>query len=507
MLKPSDYSTQQLEGVIISSEINNILNEIDISGDDQSLFNENAYSSLIQKLNELLDVHSQYEIIRFEISELQWGRIQECIRWAHQLWQKSIESGDVTGSVLAVSIIDYFFFPIKHLDTSNFNDKFRSEIEKLVPNLKFNIPIIDTEIDLNQEYYDDYMQGVKEKNYIKILTYIDSIERRKLYRHQFQGSLLKVVTAINSTAVTELLTKYEPIQCNYILECVGHGNILPVLSNYSSNENIFPLIRGVILLAIHYDSLIAKEYPYDEVPYEAIYNLLRKLLDSHEMDNPIQFLMDIGRLRTSAVFNSVCGIALGKDIRLSSEYAENIDFEYEVIECGELFYKYFLDTNRDEKNKEDVITRIAQKYFKFLSENEGIYQINRYTSYHKCIFDFFRLQIFDSSSYLNALDKCLKDILDLTYSWNYSGLYALYSKFYFLIVLNVSLGFQISDSSIPDFFDFLNDDRYKPILGEKIIEFLKKCLLSPATVDKITMSTSSHDDSAVELTVTRKNKA
>ena len=263
--------------------------------------------------------------------------------------------------------------------------------------------------------------------------------------------------------------------------------------------------RGIIILIRHYDTKIERNPSLaDDPPYEEIFNLFCKIIKANELSNPIVFLMDAGRLKWSKVFHSICGIALGREAQLSAKYIEGLDFGLESNRYGEAFYKYFKNSSQNDEDAKNITTMIANRYFEYLKEKGNVNQINHYTSYYNCIFDFFLYKITDQSFYLNEIEKHLNDIFDLLHSWNFNELNVLYSKLYLLIVSNLFLNFHILELSNSEIFNFLNDNRFKPILKEANMEFLKKCLLSPATVDEIILS--GDNNAEIKLSINRNNE-
>ena len=109
MLNPSDFTAQKIEEITVSLTTDRFLNEISISSDYKNLFNKDAYSKVSEKLNKLIGIRYRYEIKNIDFTEIQTSHIKQCVKWAIGLWDKSIRTCDITGSVLAFSIIDYFF--------------------------------------------------------------------------------------------------------------------------------------------------------------------------------------------------------------------------------------------------------------------------------------------------------------------------------------------------------------------------------------------------------------
>jgi hypothetical protein len=211
--------------------------------------------------------------------------------------------------------------------------------------------------------------------------------------------------------------------------------------------------------------------------------------------------MDLDRLKYSPVFHSLCGMLLCEHQKYIDNYVESLDFSLETYFYGDWFSRKLFSSELEENKKEDICLKIYKKYHEFLDSKEnGIYKINRLTGFFNIFCNASMFNVKNASEYAEKLYKLSREVYETISSWRFNHYNSKLSEFYYLIVSNVFTDYEFNEECIEKMALILNDERFIPIIGKDIIDYLKQCLMSPRSVERIKMIDDSHKDQYIEIT-------
>lgn len=479
-----------LDNIKISDDIKNQLDKIEIIENDRNMIKTNAYSLLSKSLNSIININYRDLLLSLKDIDSRINIIKQIVKWSQHLWKESITQTKLDKMILSYSIIDYLYLPEDLLNWDIQEQEISEKFERMLSTL-----LIKIDIPKNANYFDkssftNYQNGNENEDFKKIFYFINAFEKGNQFEKfdRFIYILVKIAYRINLSTLISLLGKSEPVVATFILKSLDIENIITILSSLYNESSLFPLLKGFIQAIHHYDELILQNDDIIEsISLDKLVMILKKICQKQKYENPIINLMNLGNIKYSKTFHSVCGVFIAEVTENLSFYLEGLDFSLEDKQYGEKFY-YFLEKYCNNVNKlNDIATQISNKYYSFLKEKGNVLPVNRYTSFLNFIFKSINNSIKIKEDYAKLLNNKLKELNDVRYSWNINNLKYHYIIIFYHIIYNIffSIDFSNNKELINDILLFIKDERNIPIFDDISSDLLLNCLLNPNKIHKI----------------------
>lgn len=404
-----DNSLLYLDDILKDIEIKDILNG------GKSL--EKTYKYLNKNLNFINKY--KYGFYIEEIDE------QDIIEGARSLItvkyyiSKGINKRNIKELIKGILIFSYFKIPFNQLieieDLETEYIKLLSvKLEEILSALSIKVSISKDAPYNEKRDYEEYEDGIKEKNMRKVYGFVEAVRRGTGYGlRRVLRDLIRFTFFINPILVKEVISKKtDPLEILIMIEPLEDNEKLIM----GSGEGIK---NGWVFVAIIYQILanIRKKRLEDKA-----LDLLRLIVEQLQATNEGLFFQCINYFRNYEDFNIVLGRVLGvTDKEIILKYVNNYivtEFRGDSLN-DQLFIENFIN-----ESEEELILFLCsamfkkwEKYLEDLTNQHKYIQEPIYTNCFYIVIYYFLFRKNTEEDFVHELEMILLDIQDVNYNW------------------------------------------------------------------------------------------
>lgn len=404
-----DNSLLYLNSILENSEIKDIL------GGGKSL--EIAYKYLNEKLKFLNKYKYGFYVEEINNQDVMKG-VKSLIT-AKCFITKGIKQGDLKEIIKGILISNYFEFPFNQLiEIEDFSKEERRKLSEKIKeflsalSIKINIP---NDAPYNEKrYFEEYENGIREKNMGKVYSFIRAVEMGRGYSLSgIMRGLIRFIYFFDPTLLKVAISKRaDPLEILAMIEALEDDETL-IMGRGEDVKNEWVLL-GILYHVLGRDR--RKEFKNNVLEGMAI------ILEQLRCVNEDLFFQSISFFRNFKAFNIILGRVLGKaDKNTILKYVNNykISDYRDEYENGRLFIENFLK----EAGKENCFLlcsemfRKWERYLKnFIKQNKYI-QEPLYTNSFYMIIYYFLLRGNQQEDFLLELERILFRIIEINCIW------------------------------------------------------------------------------------------
>lgn len=477
-----------LDNVSVSRIVEETLGKVKLLKDPNSIFAEDAYSELTDTID-LLTVSPDPKSYQESTEQtLSWDEVRQCAKWALDLWNEGLAAERWDKMLVASLVVDYLKCPVELLRLDNDNEK-RKRIALKVSSLQLNLSLLENADYADHSQFRQYSEGVRDKDLGKLLSFFAALERGRGI-HSFNHvpeKLINLIYKIHPDGIMALLGKGEPTVAELVIQSLPNDQIATILAESYNSEHEFPLARGFVILAKHYNDALKHDRSII-ISYEQLGAIFGKLEQRETWDTTFSQLSNINVLKWNPIFHYCCGLLVVKKPDFINRYLEVVDFSLEENDYGSSFCQAIFNSD----NKE-VLPRVAalitEKYFSYLkdSSEQHEYILNRATGYLNLIFFHLRIATADVDGYIDLVTKNFSEVETALYSWFPHQTAFHLQVLYYVIAANFVLGFELKTEEpiVKRIESFLQDERHAHLLSDVKPETLIKLLTNPSDIERV----------------------
>ena len=398
-----------LDSILENSEVKDILNG------GKSL--EKTYKYLNEKLGFINKYKYGFYVEEIDNQDVIEGA--KALITAKYFISKGINRGDLKEIIKGILILNYFELPFGQL--IEIEDFTKEERRVLSIKLKEFLSALSIKISMpndapynEKRYFEEYENGIREKNMKKVYDFIEAIKRGRGYglREVMRG-LIKFISFINPILLKRTISeRTDPLEILAIIEPLEDDEKLIMgLGEDIKNE--------WVLVGIIYQIL---DNNRNKRLGDNVLDAMRTILDQLWTINEELFFQCINYFGNYEDFNIILGRVLG---RANRETILKYVSSYRISEYrgdwenDRLFIENFMNES-EEENSLFLCSEMFKKwerYLKdFIKQNKYI-QGPIYTNCFYMIVYYFLLRKNQQEDFLQELEKIIFEILEINYIW------------------------------------------------------------------------------------------
>jgi hypothetical protein len=396
--------------------------------------------------------------------------------WSRRNFIKSLGTGNIEKLIISFLIGYYLFLePYNDFQWNRKTTETQKNLEKLMPRLKVEIKILNSDSYSDKKYYNDYVQSLKNNSYKEIFDFLASTDRGNNYDHYFTDFIYSIVVIcmkINISLISDNIKAYDPTLIKLIFNCMEPHQVIKLLDEYNDTHPLTLLIGLIHIINPTwnniYNASLNDDYEYIELSAKIIKKISKLIVTS----DLYKFISECSNISGNKLWHSIFIAFAVQNQEYLNSYINNIDFSYES--GAENVFDIFCKFMPNENIFDEFSLSLYDKFLEFVVK-ERYYEYSYYgTKYLR--FMMRAVYVISGKSgiqYGSMLKEISTNFERTLYSWNKNEIAMRFTRLIFWLL---AFGYYIADSCIDKIdlsytINLLKDEKYLDAFNKKINEF------------------------------------